>query len=1393
MVATQEQLRIPDLPPSTGDFNSLLQGLVEDPNDPLFEARINPDPRGFVRVQRSDRAFGNYYETAPGGELRTFATPGQNALRETRRLTDEQRDVLNTIRTTTLTAAQKNLNARSSDSFLEDILTGETDLLEARVNPDPRGFVRVQRSGRPLGNYYETAPGGELITSAGPGPNTLRETRRVTDEQRETLLSVADFLEKTKQPLQSVKSTASFLTDVMDNELSPVILLARVNPDVRGYVRVQRSGRPLGNYYETAPGGELRTFATPGQNALRETRRVTDEQKTVIAYIGQKIADRNTKIPTRGITFVGGEVVTKSRDRTAIDKLTGEVGLDDTSQAEIQALVEARGLVADPSIDDLVFGLFETGDEGSLLDALEDRRVALADLSNTGAMQGDITNLETYIQVARRISLRGKFWKAIADGSPDQAIALADGFATNDDADRLLALDLRKEALDQTRTQLLVATYQEIASDEPNFDATLANLSRIQAITARDQDLEALGILETTAKQVFNTEINNLFGGLVKDFSLDRGTLAEISSRLEAAPVRPAIAGVDYFEAFSSTRETFAQLSDKVEAIAVQKEVADISMRIGEDANVQGLIEDILDIPGMDEEDSMLRQMLLDQLAFEVTARKGLNPGRFALLKSIAFEDLRKGAMPELTLDLTARPENRNLAALRGITGRFKQSLQPLFEAIRGGTSGDRFAEDYIAGGDGPRSRDRYVQKISLLEQQRELTDIEEAYLKSVELLSIFNPHMVALARERPELTSVYLEDYFLRKSAETKEALRNGAYIPAIYVGLGPNGLAGLGSLTQCNPELAANTLVIDNAELPGGPFGEAKGPSWELNSANSLGTTTNVLPDLSDADREGKSVRSYGSPLAFNPGERNEGQDIRAGSINVTVDYMINPDNVSQGRYPTNVDLARVLQLQTALLTDKVALSTELLDWEDVDDGLPGNKIAYLAVTDKKTGDTNIVPVRTDYIISSPGLGEANLGIDLDAPNTKEVIEANDSNVDGFPLLTDTIGAFKLLSDPEGEQVAPEGVVVLYGGGNSKDVLAEYLGRQFEGGNPALNKITKVVVVTQAPDSDRPRYSGLNDLKARNGQPNFLEFVDARVGSVELQKDGRVKFLDDNGQPIIAGVNGSRGELIGDHGLSAAGFKRRALDKKRQLKKVRLPNNPGFGIANTVEDDDDVLILGVGSEADFQNPNKLAQLPPRARAALLRNGAENAVAIGFRTPDTRAAVRLRFTGVEVPVPTNLRVVPAEKHIDVDDTIGKTTIRQEISEVAPTRRTVTADSDALTSLLLGQLAGTKLSRGGEVLGPKDEGANAQYAFAVTLDGNEVVTRSEQAVPRALMEAVTAAVRTPFFASYARKAVANRRGNRGLQVQLSFSNGRLRLRDSAEDQTDQKRTFVEAA
>ncbi len=271
------------------------------------------------------------------------------------------------------------------------------------------------------------------------------------------------------------------------------------------------------------------------------------------------------------------------------------------------------------------------------------------------------------------------------------------------------------------------------------------------------------------------------------------------------------------------------------------------------------------------------------------------------------------------------------------------------------------------AANEGINPRSKYELRLSLLRKQRELSPTEERYLRSVEILSTLNPYLVACASVSPGETSEFLRQHFNKVSENTLANLQDGDYVPLVQIGLGPDGLAGLGELVRNNPNLARQTLVIDAGKQPGGPFAVPEGPAWELNSANSRGNEGRTMPDLPNGN-ELKTVRAYGSPATrWYPGERKVGKDTRAGSINTTVDYLPTPDDTSKARYPTNEELQLILSMQTALLTNNLALSTRLIDIaKNPDPESQGDKIVTLEITNKD-GSKKELKLRTDGLFVS------------------------------------------------------------------------------------------------------------------------------------------------------------------------------------------------------------------------------------------------------------------------------------------------------------------------------------------------------------------------------------------------------------------------------------------
>ncbi len=1302
-----------------------------------------------------------------------------------------------------------------SASFVEDARSGvPPDELEARLaardGVATRGGYAIQSFD---GQTPERNNLGELQEVFPSSEDKLLEPRSVTEEQREVIRQVSQKQGELQETERGIEDTASLLADVLAGKYPPdeleARLAARDGVATRGGYAIQSFD---GQTPERNNLGELQEVFPSSEDKLLEPRSVTEEQREVIQFVAQNSADRQKKANSAQASSIALELLGNGTSLDDVTKRAQEAGLDDATTTELQTLFTLRGQVSDDRAKALVIEFIKSGDDKELLEYLEDRRVELADISDTTEMRRSINTLEPFIQSARRLKLRSEFWSQAnsPNGGEDPFISL-ERYEPQVEADRLLVLDLRNDGLALRRDRFITTIYQLISKENPDYQQASILLGAVGSLVAELQDERAAKLLPTIARSTYEGEIDTFFTGLLGQLTIDPETIARVEEQLNRAPLRPPIAGVNFLDRFNEDKAKFMEITSALKDQAMMRELVQLRKRFGDDPDVQGLIEDIIDLPPGSGEDDDIRQALIDELSFLITARRGTDPSQFNQLQSIAIEGLRQRRSAENatpTLDLMARPEKRNIAAVRRLVSRFKASIMPLFETIRGGQDGEAVVSSYID----TSGRPNFVQRIRQLEQQRELTDIERAYMESVELLSVFNPHLIALARERPELTSVYLEEYFRDLDRSTREALTQDVYVPLVQIGLGPNGLASAGELNRSNPELASQTLYIDANDMPGGPFAVPKGLSWDLNSANSLGLSTNNLPELQDSDAAGASVRSAGSPLVSYPGERVNGSDTRNASINVTVDYLLNPDNVSnRRRYPSNVDLARVLQLQSAMLVDQVLLSTRLVRVESVNDGQPGNKRLTIEFTGS-SGETVTTTIRTDSLIVSSGLGEPNFGFQLEGSEAGQILAGPNESENGFPILTDTIGAFESLSSPEGKPKAPQGTVVIYGGGNSADVLVEYFGRLFESDNPALNGISKVYVIADQL-SARPRYAQINDLRERNGQRNFVELVPGKVGDVRQEADGRLTLLGSDGQPITTRRGRTQEPISADHVIAATGFRPmldevfgpllqegESLDQRQGLGRISLPANPGFSIGDELLGDPSVVFVGTGSRADFTNPNKLAQLPRDAAAALLRNGAENAVAIGFRTTDTRAVVRLKFAGQEVATSSGLAESPNQpKMVDVDDTMDTEGSVGSVKIVDPqdmpgVRRDLPADSDTLTALLLSDLSNLTLVRSGTRLDPRSPEANQGYRFSITPEGDSfeiIYSASEDtSPPQGLVEALRRAVSQPYFQAYALKALAGRRSRSGLDVRLSFSSGRLRLRDKADGSSD-SRTYVE--
>jgi hypothetical protein len=520
----------------------------------------------------------------------------------------------------------------------------------------------------------------------------------------------------------------------------------------------------------------------------------------------------------------------------------------------------------------------------------------------------------------------------------------------------------------------------------------------------------------------------------------------------------------------------------------------------------------------------------------------------------------------------------------------------------------------------------------------------------------------------------------------------------------------------------------------------------------------------------------------MRWYPGERLDNLDVRQGSINSTVDYLLTPDGISDARYPDNSDMALILQLQAAMLVNKCLLRTEVVSvTPEFDNDNEARKRIDLRYT-QPDGTTIDRYVYADRLVVSSGLGQPSYGFDINKSKAGRVLEAS-ASWDGFPKLSDTLVAFKALGSKESDRPEPGETIVIYGNGNSADTLIEYMGGLFQGGNKGVRNIKKIYVVTTGELSQRPRYAAISDLRGRNGRENLVELVNARVGDIDFDTDGRnidastkLQIFDSDGNRI---KNAAGAAISADNVIAATGFKSgldavlnpvtgKSLKDPDTLEKVVLPTNKNVSVADRLKKDRNILLVGTGSRPGFEIIDKLTQLPNTAREALLRNGAENAVAIGFRAPDTQAAVRL-FTDQMPPKPVNASIKKApvttlKLHDDIQ--AGETlTFPRDNTNPTPQaiRKDIVADSSILTPLLVQSLSDIRVDKVEQMVSEYD----------VRFINGSIAITSLGTSSSNLVDAIAQACANPYFYGYAQQALSRRRDGGSIEVKLHLKNGKI--------------------
>jgi hypothetical protein len=1008
--------------------------------------------------------------------------------------------------------------------------------------------------------------------------------------------------------------------------------------------------------------------------------------------------------------------------------------------------------------------------------------------------------IDKLVKSTEVLNLKKEIYTGIADNRDTNELRdLVNNYEAKDSDGIDLKRELLKATVGKDSQDIIVKTVEKL--EERNPDAAIAASAPLLGI-----NLEAAQSLRKLAYRLelsdYRTELEKRLRDDLNTGSLDFSTSNEF---LRSSRLRPAIEELDYLKSIQEIQEKTKVLIEGLTTIRVRQQATELRESFGNKPSAE-ILQKIDDLrtkePAISAELSEL---------YKTYATANLPE----IFQSLFLPQIQEAKALELQSKFTQKELGGNLEAFKYMQGNFVAVVLPLVESLRANPKTSKEIGVYLENDrNGVRGKTPFEQRLSQLKKQRDLSKIEENYLRSVERLSLFNPYLVACAAVKPEITGEYLKINFKNLSNSSKAQIQEGSYVPLIQIGTGPNGLAGIGEIVRNNPDLANSMLVIDSGKQPGGPFAVPNGAAWNLNSANARGASARVLPDKSEMQEE-LTVRGYGSPLRYFPGERKEESTIREGSINATVDFLTVPDEISSKRYATNQELQLVLAMQAVLLVKNLALETEIIKIEpNPDKDLQGDKIVTLRIKEEGNSSRE-VKIRTDAIFCSSGLGEPTYGFPID--DTKQAQQIlQEQKDDEFPKLSTTLEAFKALADIENPRKIKGNTVVIYGGGNSADTLLEYFGNLFNGSNDSVNKIEKIYVLLPGELSSRPRYAQIRDLTARNGNSNLIEFINAKVGDVAYasgddKSSSRLILLDKEGNRI----NDKSGkEIVSDYVIAATGFKsglNKVLEdyaekipdsnESELRKELGLPTNPDITVAETLSRDSNILIVGTASSSNF-NPEKLGQLPRLAREALLRNGAENAVAIGFRGPDTQAAVSIWLNQREVTLAENTEKSSSRTEILISSypTSSKNSAVYVGIRISPEDIKI-PNNIPDTSLLLEPIFYSTFGNRVELI---DDDRRFRGKLNFTLSYNKVeqslnlsfkdpkdgLIKAKTGIPEAnlpdeLIQKIINSLQEPDFQKYAltETELNNKRGdNPSLSFSLNFKNGYL----------DPARSFIEA-
>jgi|GEM_PF-4912948 len=894
------------------------------------------------------------------------------------------------------------------------------------------------------------------------------------------------------------------------------------------------------------------------------------------------------------------------------------------------------------------------------------------------------TQLIEFAKRKRRLAIES----AAKNGANSIPIATVEQFRvilqpleTTDEDDRALLIQLREEyglqlAIDFKRKAIILAS-----SYLPGLRRTLIREAQQIVGTGfvgngNEEKLgEALAFVVRQQRDYFQTRVSQF--AFNEDFNAQK-----INELLEI------------FEVFDADDLSF---ENQLEAKAFQKLRVANKYRfplLFRQKPAEFIISNLVNLPEESAEDIQLKVDLLEEYKAFLRIRKDVLIEDYNYVFEKEIQLIRSGGAKTYEI----RDVGFNYEGAKISRENYRKRLQPLLQVLEG----DKESLLIISKTLSEESRRKYVLNLERLREQRDLTPIEEAWFRSAELTSFIIPYLVGLVNADRQIVLQHLEYLFNKISRETQERLNQLQYFPAIVVGIGPNGMAGLGEIRRISPELLDGTLVIDQARNPGGPFAVPESAAFNLNSQAPRLATSPILPDKPNYSEE-ISIQGYVSPLQALPGQRTEEEKVIRGlSINSTDPSLISDKDVASEIYPTNEDLEIVVNLQAALTVQHLSLSTRLLKVENNTTRFPGSKLLTLEITEAN-GKKRIQQVTTDLLINATGLGEPNYGFDIKGKKAEKVIAASQNQEESVPLVSTTLDTFRGLGGRfEKQPGSGVGEVIgIAGNGNSFDTIAERIVGKFvparaaEQAKAIRERIGKIFVISSGSPrnareyllSQRSRYAALADFIDRGDRKDnnerLITFINDRVtdfdffneeASVATNKRQVIIYGQDN--QIIKDQYGKN--IVLDNLILTTGFRsaqsevydeysRQNGQNQFEKSPLTLSSAPQIQVGEQLPFDSDTIFIGTGS-VFATNPTlkrkkllEIAQVSPEAADALLRVGG-NLVAVGVKARDSVAALNDFIYGRRESI---LRLLDLYRTQELDQSVPAAKVVLDISESA--------------------------------------------------------------------------------------------------------------------------------